>query len=224
MTEAEWLACTDPRPMLEFLRREGAAGERKWRLFGVACCRLWWHRLANYEWPWVEAAERYADGLGDRDALSRAEVEVSDSALQFVDISGQHYWTPLELVIAVTSPDARAAAAAVAGLVGWDGYDPAVLAEVVGAAPAVLRDLFGNPFRPVHLAPACLTPTVLSLAQAAYDERIMPEGTLERARLAVLADALEEAGWTDAELLAHLRSPGPHVRGCFALDAVLGKG
>jgi hypothetical protein len=51
----------------------------------------------------------------------------------------------------------------------------------------------------------------------------MAEGTLDPARLTVLADALEDAGCTDADLLGHLRSPGPHVRGCWAVDLVLGK-
>jgi hypothetical protein len=64
--------------------------------------------------------------------------------------------------------------------------------------------------------------TVLALARAAYED-INRTGRLERPRLPVLSDALEEAGLTDGELLAHLRSPRPHCRGCFALDAVLGK-
>ena len=68
-----------------------------------------------------------------------------------------------------------------------------------------------------------LTPNVLGLAQTAYEERVLPGGHLDPARLAVLADALEEAGCTDAEILDHLRGPGSHVRGCWALDLVLGK-
>ena len=67
-----------------------------------------------------------------------------------------------------------------------------------------------------------LTTDVLSIAQAAYDERL-DDGTLDLARLAVLSDALEEAGCTDDTLLSHLRSPGPHVRGCWAVDLILGK-
>ncbi len=62
------------------------------------------------------------------------------------------------------------------------------------------------------------------LAHAAHDERLLPEGTLDPARLAVLADALEDGGCADAELLGHLRGPGPHVRGCWAVDLILGKG
>src|SRR5207253_2689886 len=85
-----------------------------------------------------------------------------------------------------------------------------------------LRDLFGNPFRPVSLTPAWLTPTVLKLAQVAYDNRLLPSGHLDDTRLAVLADALEEAGCSNADILSHLRGPGPHVRGCWVVDVVTG--
>ena len=89
---------------------------------------------------------------------------------------------------------------------------------------ALLREIFGNPFRPTRFDPSWrLSPDVLSLAQAAYDERELPSGHLGSARLAVLSDALEEAGCADADLLSHLRSPGPHVRGCWAVDLILGK-
>ena len=90
----------------------------------------------------------------------------------------------------------------------------------------VLFCVFGNPFRP----PAAVDSSWLSwgggtipkLAQAAYEHRDPSAGTLDSARLAVLADALEEVG-ADAGLIAHLRDPGPHWRGCHALDAILGK-
>jgi hypothetical protein len=86
-----------------------------------------------------------------------------------------------------------------------------------------LRDIFGNPFRPVTLSPARQPPQVVALAQAAYDNRHLPAGTLEPARLAVLADALEDAGCDNAELLGHLRGPGPHVRGCWVVDLLTGR-
>jgi hypothetical protein len=86
------------------------------------------------------------------------------------------------------------------------------------------RCIFGSPFHPVpHIDPTWLAwggGTVKRLAEAAYEERQLPAGTLDVARLAVLADALEEAGCNDAGLLGHLRSEGPHVRGCWALDLV----
>jgi hypothetical protein len=93
-----------------------------------------------------------------------------------------------------------------------------------GVLCSFLRDLFGPlPFRPVSVDPAWLSPDVLSLAQAAYEHRTLPAGTLEPARLALLADALEEAGCANTDVLGHLRGPGPHVRGCHAVDLCLGR-
>src|SRR5262249_24287962 len=103
----------------------------------------------------------------------------------------------------------------------------AFLASEKTAQAGLRRDIIGPlPFREVHIVPRWLAwndGTVRRLAAAIYEERALPSGTLDTVRLAVLADALEESGCTDAELLAHLRSPGPHVRGCLALDTVLGK-
>jgi hypothetical protein len=86
----------------------------------------------------------------------------------------------------------------------------------------LLRESFGNPWRPTPPVAAGVLDwkgaCVMRLATAIYEERAFtPE------RLGVLADALEEAGCTDAELLGHLRGSGPHVRGCWALDVLLGK-
>jgi hypothetical protein len=88
---------------------------------------------------------------------------------------------------------------------------------------AVLRDIGGNPFRSVVLDPSWLTVPVLSLAQASYDERILPERHLDPVRLGILADALEEAGCTDADILNHLRQQQEHVRGCWVLDLLTAK-
>jgi hypothetical protein len=87
----------------------------------------------------------------------------------------------------------------------------------------LLNEMFGNPFRPAGVDRSWLTPTVLALARAAYDERELHSAEVGPARLAVLSDALEEAGCTDTDLLSHLRSPGPHVRGCWVVDLLLGK-
>jgi hypothetical protein len=69
--------------------------------------------------------------------------------------------------------------------------------------------------------PTWQSPVVIALAEAAYEDRLLPIGHLDPARLAVLADALEEAGAV-GEVLEHLRGPGPHVRGCYLLDLLLG--
>jgi hypothetical protein len=106
------------------------------------------------------------------------------------------------------------------------GLWPNAAAERAAQAE-LLRDLFGDLFRLALAAePAWLAwqgGIVARLARAAYEERRMPEGTLNPARLAPVAHALEDAGCTDAELLGHLRGPGPHVRGCWALDLILGR-
>jgi hypothetical protein len=96
-------------------------------------------------------------------------------------------------------------------------------AAPLASRAALVRDLVGNPFRPVAAEPGWFTPAIVSLASAAYEERHQPSGELFHDRLLVLSDALEEAGCTDEDILAHLRSPGPHVRGCWAVDLVLGK-
>jgi hypothetical protein len=83
----------------------------------------------------------------------------------------------------------------------------------------LVRYLFGNPFRPVTIDPAWLTwndGTVVKLAEAIYDERAFD-------RMPILADALEEASCTNADILAHCRQPGEHVRGCWVVDLLLGK-
>jgi hypothetical protein len=80
--------------------------------------------------------------------------------------------------------------------------------------------VLGNPFRPVAFDPAWLAwndGAVAKRAQAIYDDRGFD-------RLPLLADALEDSGCTEAEILAHCRGPGPHVRGCWVVDLLLGKG
>ena len=84
---------------------------------------------------------------------------------------------------------------------------------------SLFRDIFGNPFHPVAIDAAWLTwnnATVPAIARHIYDDRAFHE-------LPLLADALEDAGCTDADLLAHCRGLGPHVRGCWVVDLLLGK-
>lgn len=81
----------------------------------------------------------------------------------------------------------------------------------------ILRDIFVNPFRPVTFDPSWRTVTTISLPTGIHAERAFD-------RLPILADALEDAGCDAAELLSHCRGVGPHVRGCWGIDMVLGKG
>jgi hypothetical protein len=80
----------------------------------------------------------------------------------------------------------------------------------------IIRDIFGNPFRPVAFDPEWRTNTVLAIGRQMYDSR-------EFAPMPILADALQDAGCDNADILDHCRGPGPHVRGCWVVDLVLGK-
>jgi hypothetical protein len=131
-----------------------------------------------------------------------------------------------------SSTDDLAAYLPAAKAVGWmtatsDEPDARAETDERSAQAALVRDLFGPlPFRDVPIDPTWLSwndSTVKKLAQSAYDHRSLPDGTLDPGRRAVLADALEEAGCANEEILGHLRGPGPHVRGCWPIDLLLGK-
>jgi hypothetical protein len=116
---------------------------------------------------------------------------------------------------------AKAAARAVAYATARTAANPAATWEQVrqresAAQTDRLRDIFGNPFRPVSLDPRCRTPEGVTLARRIYDERAFGD-------LPILADTLQDAGYRDDEILAHCRGPGPHVRGCWVVDLLLGK-
>ena len=86
---------------------------------------------------------------------------------------------------------------------------------------AYLRDIIGNPFRPVSLDPRWLTSTVVDLARSIYEG--FPRQAGGYVALPILADALMDAGCDDEPVLNHCRGPGPHVRGCWVVDLILGK-
>jgi hypothetical protein len=202
MTEREWLECTDPQKVLDFLRSK--ASDRKLRLFACAYCRCIWHLLSDLRSrKAVDAMERYADGLADEAVLVRArsvaQAAYDDSLDKWAHRLAHHATEPAAI-------DAAWKCAFHRGPRKWHG---AVLALLI-------RDLFGNPFRCVVLNAAWLTPDVLTLAGHIYCDRAFEQMT-------ELADTLEEAGCDNVEILSHCRGPGPHARGCFVVDAVLGK-
>ncbi|MCE9566031.1 MAG: hypothetical protein K8U57_28760 [Planctomycetes bacterium] len=86
----------------------------------------------------------------------------------------------------------------------------------VRQAVLLLRDVFGNPFRPVAFDKSWLTSTVVAIAQGMYESR-------DFSAMPILADALQDAGCDNDDILNHCRGSGPHVRGCWVVDHVLGK-
>jgi hypothetical protein len=220
MTEADWVACEGAGEMLRHLRNRGS--DRRRRLLVCALVRRAWGQLADGRGRRaVEVAELYADGGAKGAELSEAQRGAQAACWAMVD----------------TDPHCRPARFALSAAYGASQAGPscrqvesaARQANVSGggreraAQAGLVRDLFGDPFRAVAVGPARLTPAVAGVAAAAYEERTLPSGHLDPLRLSVLADALEEAGCSDPELLGHLRSAGPHVRGCWALDLILGK-
>jgi hypothetical protein len=234
--EAAWLAllgaenmtCWNPEQMLGAVR--GQVGERKLRLFACACCReLLWQMLPEGSRRAIEVVERYADGQAGVEELRVAQAQaIADEAEE-----------ETEQAAAVAS--VAAMAAAVEGFEDhltmicrntWYGIDESAgLAAIEAAATecVLVRDVHGNPFRP--LPPrrgkrrwdaqmrqwrGWNDGTVPRIAQGIYDERAFD-------RLPILADALLDIGCGKEDLIQHCRSAGPHVRGCWAVDLILGK-
>jgi hypothetical protein len=90
--------------------------------------------------------------------------------------------------------------------------EPAARPEIM----TIVRDIFGNPFRPVVFSPQWRTDTAVALARQMYESR-------DFGAMPILADALQDAVCDSEDILSHCRCDGPHVRGCWALDLVLGK-
>jgi hypothetical protein len=179
-------------------------------------------------------AELNADGLADRKSLRRRKL---NAMFMPEGIGGPETgdWQLVTPVIAADMTDPRTylwltAVSDVAELtpevVASKWVERGTRFVSLPIQTGILHDIFGNPFHPITISPAVLTwndAVVVRLAQSAYDERHLPGGTLDNTRLLILADALEETGCTDTDILAHLRSPGPHVRGCWVVDMLLSK-
>jgi hypothetical protein len=227
MTESKWLACADHQPMLEHLH--GKASGRKLRLFAVACCRHYGHLLRDERCQnAVQVAERFSDGLATAEELWEAGEAVWGAAESGeLGVEGQGaacaYSCYRQEDGSYPSGTPREVANQMLVALGDEIASDERYETECGVLSNLLRCIIGNPFRPVTVSPAWQTPQVIALAQAGYEHRDLPSGHLDPTRLAILADALEDAGCTDQTILNHLRGPGPHVRGCWAVDLILGK-
>jgi len=229
MTEEEWLDCADPAPMLRVVF--GKARHRKLRLFAVACSQRIRHLVKDGQTlAALGVAERFADGLAtdeERSAGRKAAAQAAQGR-DVIQTPTSPKWErrAASSVYYATADDADKAAMAAGELAiesmiwlagGHANCDSQAIKRTEQSQQAhLVRDVFGNPFRPVSVDPAWLTSTVLALARGVYEDRAFD-------RLPILADTLQDAGCEHPDLLGHLRSDGPHTRGCWALDLILGK-
>ncbi|HEY7310847.1 MAG TPA: hypothetical protein VH643_15895 [Gemmataceae bacterium] len=247
MTEAEWLAGADPKPMLDemlFDREEAtdeATSPRKLRLFMVACVRRQWHHLHDQRLRRaLNIAEQFAELGAPREAPgeileAKAQAKAAWNSIEdgpplSAGIAAEFAVAPVrETLRNSLLPNASCAAHhACSAALPAPPYSPSetpkmrevrYLRPEAKAQADLLRCIFCNPFRPITLDPAWLTwhgGLLVSMAQKMYHSR-------DFADMPVLADALEEAGCQDQDILAHCRSGGEHVRGCWVVDALLGK-
>ncbi len=237
ITEDEWLTA---KTVIDLdLYRSAKHQHRKWRLFGTACCRRAMNLFPDPRLDAVaDAAEQFADStltwddvkrvrqiltavrkeLGEKFGPDEARIDI----VRALDDATQK--KPLDALGACRHAEYAFAAAVRIHLSGDDRHTPETRARWQATLKAedqeqvrLAHDIFGNPFRPVAVAPEWRTSDSVGLAQAIYAGRTFHD-------LPVLADALEEAGCDAAELLAHCRDTTlTHVRGCWAVDLVLGK-
>ncbi len=239
MTEAEWLVCGEPTPMLEFLR--GRVSDRKLRLFACSCARRIWSLLADVRSQRaVEVAELLADGSIHSDQLKetrelaqqamrnefdQAALAASDTlsdpnhlayyasisascAVRLPAWRGRDYASEVEEFALMTHDERNGVLWAIEPKIAWI-YE-------LGSQASLFREIVGIPFKPITLNPTWLTSTVVSLASGIYEEKAFD-------RMPILADALQDAGCDNEDILNHCRQRGEHARGCWVVDLVLGK-
>lgn len=225
MTEDKWLGPAHPRSMLNFM--VGRTTSRKLRLFSSGICRaLNELELNQFFADALETLEGFADEKVTKlelarqsESLAAQRRELKGSSLrETLPDELRWIWNAFE---ASLIDDAAKSALSVLK----HAIDIIPMIRRLGLSTAltgfILRDIFGNPFRPVTLDPRWLTSTVLDLARSIYDE--FPRQVGGSAKMPILADALMDAGCDSEEIISHCRAPGPHVRGCYVVDLILGK-
>ena len=199
MTPVEWDQCEDARAMLHFLGIK--SGERKTRLLACACARSRSPKAAEEGYRRViETAERYADGLAEK-----ADLWAACEDMWYLG------WKQKD-------SDAHAAAEATVQDFAGDAATRAI--SCTADAASLVREVFGNPFRSTHFDADWaqdIGGRVRDFARKIYDDDRFED-------LWRLADLAVVSGCRNGEVLAHLRSSGPHFRGCWALDVILGQG
>lgn len=228
MTEAQWLTCNWAPSMVEFLWEKGS--KRKMRLLTVACCL----RIVH-----LATEARYRDVVGlleafveEKVSLARLETAKTECLAEPLprgnwldpEYAATHVLMHLPYLCLHNDPAAhyldfrsfiQIALAGTQATVNSEQWH-AVQATEQEAESNLVRDIFGNPFRPFSFRTEWRTEAVTLLAKHIYESR-------DFSAMAILADALEESGCSDEDILSHCRGNGPHVRGCHVIDMILGK-
>ena len=189
LSEYAWQSGNDALAMLNHLH--GRASERKLRLLAAACCRLLLVEPAEVGARVADVAERFAEGRARLEELHDAAAGAEAPLIQAVTraMESQAAWE----AVRIGQQDGAARS---------------------GDLCELIRELFGNPFRPLVVDPSWLQwrdGLVVHMARTIHEQRCFDD-------LSILADALEEAGCDHPDLLSHCRRPGGHVPGCWALD------
>jgi hypothetical protein len=221
MTEAKWLAATRP---YDLIYHPKCRSERKRRLFACACARRVLHFLPDARFAEVViGCEEYADGRTDWKAVLALRKVVRTAAGDLQAAGGlEHQHHAAHAVGALTAKEfmhfkmASETAGHAVGAFSRPAFMEGCAAE---AAEQLLlaRDIFSNPFRPITFIESWRTDTAIALARTMYDSR-------EFSAMPILADALQDAGCDNEDVLNHCRDPRQiHIRGCWVVDLVLGK-
>jgi hypothetical protein len=230
-----WFTCTDIAGLADKLLDPEIEDEydRKWLLFGVACCRRLRQLIANEGLrKCVEVAEKFADGEITRDKFEAFREQIDDGRIEVAEGSGETLRLCGSAVwehLMSRHPEYLCRTLVLAVKVGLNASDRHMAVRDEKAAQlGLLRDIFGNPsrlhayvddsFQPVTIEPSWLSVNnraVHRIAEQIYEMQRFND-------MPILADALEDAGCTNTDVLSHCRGPGPHVRGCWVLDLLLG--
>ncbi len=217
MTEAEWLACREPRILTYRMSRWVTGSARKTRLYLSGCCRLSWPLLIDERSRRaVEVAERLADDRAGSEEVREAYARALLAVARFSYRSARG------------TAAMMAATGSLAGEGNLDGVAfrfgeslrlasrPARREAMAAAQCDLIRDLFGFPPRHQPIDPGWITPRVDELARDIYDGR-------DYGKMPILGDAIEEAGCANPRILEHCRQGIGHARGCWVLDALTGR-
>jgi hypothetical protein len=220
MTEQEWLTGVDARPLVEHVHPHARTRSRKYLLLNCACCRHlspWFAdvRLAEA----IDRAERGADGgLTERTLTKWQEFVAAVRTMP-----GERSPAVVRATYAVQALYSDRRTSYPPNLHGWRAlcvdyalFDDDFASTAPGVGVALIRDVYGNPFRPVAFDPSWRTSTAVGVARQMYETR-------DFSGIPILADALQDAGCDSDDVLTHCRGDGVHVRGCWVVDLVLGK-